>query len=295
MINQDELKRRAKKVWQLLSPCLVCPRRCGANWIAGQKTGFCQMGAQPKIAAYYPHFGEEACLVGNFGSGTIFFSSCNLACVYCQNWEISQERIGEEVAFQRLAAIMLELQKQGCHNLNLVSPTIWVPQILKALVLAVGKGLKIPLVYNTGGYDRVETLKLLDGVVDIYMPDIKYSDNKIGAKYSFVSDYWDVVQQAVKEMHRQVGDLVIKNGLAVRGLLVRHLVLPHQLGGTEKVMNFLAQEISPDTYVNLMAQYRPENKAYQFPKLTRRIASGEYAYALQVAQRAGLSRFDKLV
>jgi len=189
---------------------------------------------------------------------------------------------------------MVELQNLGCHNINLVSPTIWVPQILKALVFAVQKGLKIPLVYNTGGYDSVETLKLLEGIVDIYLPDIKYSNNKIGLKYSKVANYWDEVQKAIKEMHRQVGDLVIENGLAKRGLLVRHLVLPNNLAGTKKVMEFLAKEISKNTYVNIMAQYRPEHKAHQFPELSRRITSEEYKEAIRVAKEVGLWRIERI-
>ncbi len=232
--------------------------------------------------------------MGTGGSGTIFFASCNLACVYCQNYEISQIRLGKEVESEELAAMMISLQELGCHNINFVTPTIYAPQILRALPLAVEKGLKIPLVYNTGGYDSVETLKLLDGVVDIYMPDIKYSDDKIGRKYSLVPNYWQKVRPAIKEMHRQVGDLVIdKKGLAVRGLLVRHLVLPNNLAGTEKVMRFLSEEISKDTYVNIMDQYYPSNKAYHYPELSRRITTEEFSDALKLAEAAGLHRFDK--
>lgn len=252
------------------------------------------MGSEPVVSSHHLHFGEESCLVGTSGSGTIFFSSCNLACVYCQNWEISQLRLGSEVSVKRLGEMMIELQNQGGHNLNFVSPTIWVPQILKALVLAVEKGLKIPLVYNTGGYDSVETLKLLDGVVDIYMPDVKYSDNRAGLKYSNAPDYWDVVRKAIKEMHRQVGDLVIENGLAGKGLLIRHLVLPNDLAGTEKVMRFLTKEISPDTYLNIMDQYWPTHKAGQHPELSRRITREELEKAIGVARKFGLYRFDKL-
>jgi putative pyruvate formate lyase activating enzyme len=292
-LPKKEISERSEKTWKLLSPCRVCPRECGSDRARDERTGFCQMGAKPKIASYHSHFGEEGCLVGTHGSGTIFFSSCNLACVYCQNWEISQSRVGQEVDCQRLAEMMLELQNQGCHNINLVSPTIWVPQILKALIYAIDRGLKLPLVYNTGGYDSVEILKFLDGIVDIYMPDIKYSDNKIAAKYSLVPDYWTVVQKAVLEMHRQVGDLIIENGLAKRGLLIRHLVLPNNLAGTKKVMEFLGNRVSTNTYVNIMAQYRPENKAYQYPELSRAITSEEYDEAVEIAKKAGLRRFDK--
>jgi putative pyruvate formate lyase activating enzyme len=250
------------------------------------------MGVKPKVSSYHPHFGEERVLVGTGGSGTIFFSSCNLACVYCQNYEISQLRLGEEVEIGDLAKMMLSLQQQGCHNINFVSPTIWVPQILKSLVMAVEAGLHLPLVYNTGGYDSVETLKILDGVIDIYMPDIKYSDNKIGQRYSLVPDYWDGVRQAVKEMHRQVGDLVIdENGIAGRGLLIRHLVLPGGIAGTEKVMKFIAS-LSKNSYVNIMDQYYPTNKAHLYPEINRRITTEEYSQAIKIAKNYGLHRFN---
>lgn len=247
------------------------------------------------ISSAHLHFGEEDCLVGTGGSGTIFFSSCNLACVYCQNFEISQLRVGDEVEFEDLAKIMLNLKNQGCHNINLVSPSIWVPQILKALSVAVDRGLNLPLVYNSGGYDSVETLKILDGVIDIYMPDIKYSDNKIGLKYSKVLNYWTMVQKAVVEMHRQVGDLVIDDcGLAVKGLLIRHLVLPNNLAGIKKVMKFLAR-LSKDTYINIMDQYYPTNKAGFYPELNRRITNEEFKEAIEIAKKEGLWRFDKRV
>ena len=300
-LSAKELKERANKAWELLNPCRVCPRECRVNREArskrlvtrNKKLGFCQMGPTARVFSHHPHFGEEACLVGRNGSGTIFFSSCNLSCVYCQNWEISQLRLGNKVSNERLGQMMVKLQNQGCHNINLVSPTIWVPQILKALTFATKKGVKIPLVYNTGGYDSVETLKLLDGIVDIYMPDIKYSDNKIGLKYSKVFHYWSAVKKVIKEMHRQVGDLIIENGLAKRGLLIRHLVLPNNLAGTEKVMKFLANKVSKATYVNIMDQYWPTNKAYQYPELSRRTTSEEYTKAVRLAQQFGLWRFDK--
>lgn len=258
-----------------------------------EKEGFCKTGAKPRVYSAHPHFGEEACLVGNRGSGTIFFSSCNLACVYCQNWEISQLRLGQEIEFEDLAEMMLSLQARGCHNINFVSPTIWVPQIFKALVIARDKGLKIPLVYNTGGYDAVRTLKLLDGVVDIYMPDIKYSDSKIALKYSLVSNYWEFVRKAIKEMYRQVGDLKIgKDGLAKKGLLIRHLVLPEALAGTKKVMKFIAS-LSEDSYVNIMDQYRSDNKAERYRKISRRIKPKEFEEAIKSAEKEGLHRFDK--
>lgn len=293
MKDVKTIKKRAQLAWKLLNLCRVCPRECGVNRQKDERTGFCRMGAKPRINSYHTHFGEESCLVGTGGSGTIFFSSCNLACVYCQNYEISQLRLGEEVEIEDLAKMMISLQKRGCHNINLVSPTIWVPQILKALVIAVEKGLKLPLVYNTGGYDSVETLKIMDGIVDIYMPDIKYSDSKIALKYSLVPNYWEVVQEAVKEMHRQVGDLVIdERGITQRGLLIRHLVLPEGLAGTEKVMKFIAS-LSKNSYVNIMDQYYPTNKAHLYLEINRKITPEEYHKAVETAKGYGLHRFDK--
>lgn len=288
-----ELKKRAKKAWGLLNPCRVCPRKCGVDRIKGKRLGFCQMGKKPKVFSAHPHSGEEKPLVGAGGSGTIFFSSCNLACVYCQNWEISQLRLGKEIEFEKLAEMMINLQNLGCHNINLVTPTIWVPQILKSLITAREKGLNIPLVYNSGGYDALSTLKLLEGIVDIYMPDIKYGDSRIALKYSLAPNYWQVVTKAVAEMHKQVGDLVIdKNGLAVKGLLIRHLVLPHGIAGTKKVMRFIAS-LSKNSYVNLMDQYYPENQAFNYPKINRRITREEFNQAIKIAQKAGLYRFDR--
>lgn len=290
---QREFQEKADKAWELLSACKVCPRKCGVNRLK-EKTGFCQMGENPVVSSYYPHHWEERCISGQNGSGIIFFTSCNSACVYCQNWEISQKREGEEVTIERLGEMMVELESLGCHNINLCTPSIWVPQILKALIIAIDRGLKVPLVYNTGGHDSVETLKILEGIIDIYMPDIKYSDNKIGLKYSQVSNYWTVVQKAVAEMHRQVGDLVIENGLATRGLLIRHLVLPNNLAGTKKVMKFLAR-LSKDTYINIMDQYYPTNKAGFYPELNRRITTEEFKNALMIAKKEGLWRFDKFL
>lgn len=321
-LSEKEWQRRIDEAHELLNPCRVCPRECGVDRTDPEApTGFCGMKDKLVISSAQPHYGEERCLSGTRGSGTIFFTSCNLACVYCQNFEISQLRIGQEITITRLAEMMLELQKRGCHNINLVSPSIWVPQILEALYLAarglanspklsfkdrsqslafslaspkeLAEHLGIPIVYNTGGYDRVETLKLLDGTIDIYMPDIKYSDNKMGLKYSSVPDYWDVVREAIKEMHRQVGDLVVdESGIAQRGLLVRHLVLPNKIAGTEEVMKFLAAEISKDTYINIMDQYSPTNKAPNYPELSRRTTSEEFAEVVRIARDAGLHRFD---
>jgi putative pyruvate formate lyase activating enzyme len=246
------------------------------------------------VSTYGPHFGEEAPLVGKNGSGTIFFTNCNLSCVFCQNYSISQLGEGDKVSKEELACMMLSLQNKGCHNINLVSPTHVVPQILEALEMAVKSGLRLPLVYNSGGYDSIETLKLLDGIVDIYMPDMKYSDERNAEKLSGVENYPSINRAAVKEMHRQVGDLQInEDGIAQRGLLVRHLVLPYGLAGTREVVNFLANEVSTDTYVNIMAQYHPCHKAFQFPSLSRRTSAGEFQEAVTLARQAGLCRLDE--
>jgi len=247
------------------------------------------------VSSYGPHFGEETPLVGRHGSGTIFFTHCNLKCVFCQNYTISQLGEGEKVSKEELAYMMISLQARGCHNINLVSPTHVVPQILEALELAVKGGLHIPLVYNSGGYDSVETLRILDGIVDIYMPDMKYDDEEIARELSGIENYPRINKAAVKEMHRQTGDLEIgEEGVARRGVLVRHLVLPNGLAGTKGIVNFLSKEISSKTYLNIMAQYHPCYKAFQIPSLGRRISSAEFYEALSLARAAGLSRLDKV-
>lgn len=285
-----ELSERLEMALEILSNCELCPRKCHVNRLKSDK-GFCKTGRNAVVSSYGPHFGEEKVLVGRFGSGTIFFTHCNMACVFCQNYDISQLGKGNEVSAQELADIMLELQRTGCHNINLVSPTHCVAQILEALLIAFEEGLKIPIVYNTGGYDSVDTLKLLDGIVDIYMPDIKYGDDETGNRYSQVPDYFTVAKKAVKEMHRQVGDLKTDDsGIAVKGLLVRHLVLPGDLAGTEKVMEFLATEISTETFVNIMDQYRPLYKAGQYPELSRSINRAEFQRTVEIAQRYGIRR-----
>lgn len=245
----------------------------------------------PKVSSYNPHFGEESPLVGTYGSGTIFITSCNLGCVFCQNYDISHLGRGYEVSFERFAQMMVELQNMGCHNINFVTPTHVVPQILEALPIAIRDGLSVPLVYNTGGYDLVETLQLLDGVFDIYMPDFKFSDNDVAAKLCRARDYPHVAMKAIKEMHRQVGDLVIdERGIAERGLIVRHLVMPNGLAGTRKVMKFLAKEISRNTYVNIMDQYRPCGLACKYPEINRQISFDEFEAARQIAQEEGITR-----
>jgi len=289
-LSKKDLKQRIEKLFKLLEDCEICPRKCHVNRIKGEK-GYCQLGFLPIVSAFHPHFGEEAPLVGRSGSGTIFLTSCNLSCVYCQNYEISQLRIGEEISFERLAKMMLELQDRLCHNINLVTPTCHVPQILKSLVIAIESGLNIPLVYNTSSYDSVETLRFLDGIIDIYLPDTKYSNNKLALKYSKVPHYFEIMKKAIKEMHRQVGDLVLdKEGIARQGLLVRHLVLPNDLAGSEKTFEFLSKEISPNTFLNIMNQYYPYHKAFQFPEFSRRITREEFQRAVELVKKAGLKR-----
>jgi len=277
----------------LLQSCHVCPRCCGINRLDGD-LGKCRTPNEAIVSSCGPHFGEESPLVGRYGSGTIFFTNCNLGCLFCQNYSISQLGEGERVSSQELASMMLALQARGCHNINLVSPTHVVPQILEALEIAIESGLHIPLVYNTGGYDSLETLRILDGIVDIYMPDMKYGDEDIAKELSGIENYPQVNQAAVREMHRQVGDLqTSQEGVARRGLLVRHLVLPKGLAGTKEVVDFIAREISPNTYVNIMAQYHPCYKAHEIPSLARRISKAEFQEAVELACQAGLSRLDK--
>jgi putative pyruvate formate lyase activating enzyme len=293
LLSNRDLERRVKEAQEHLSICDVCAWKCPVDRRAGQ-IGVCQTGLFARVSSFGPHLGEEKPLSGWRGSGTIFFSRCNLHCQFCQNHEISQTSTGDEVSAQELAGIMLRLQDYGCHNINLVSPSHVVPQILAGLRVAAMAGLHLPLVYNTGGYDSLEMLKLLDGVIDIYMPDMKYGDSRIARKYSKIRNYVEVNQAAVLEMHRQVGDLQInEQGLATRGLLVRHLVLPNGLAGTPEVTCFLSEKISRDTYLNLMDQYRPDYKAHQIPELNRRITSQEYHQSIQIANRAALFRLDQ--
>ncbi len=288
-LSSAEFVKRVQALYELSSPCRLCPRKCGVRRDQGEK-GFCRTGLKPWVASFGPHFGEERELVGRFGSGTIFFTGCNLGCVFCQNFTISQLGEGEEISVEDLAKIMLRLQDMGCHNINFVTPTHQAPMIVEAVGLAREEGLEIPLVWNCGGYESVEALKALEGIVDIYMPDFKYGDNAVAAKFSQAPDYFERACEALREMHRQVGDLQVKNGIAVRGLIVRHLVLPFGLAGTERVLRFIRDEISPDTYVNIMAQYYPTHRAWQFPELSRRITSAEYREALALAQALGLRR-----
>lgn len=296
LLKSGELKVRVKKALDLLKNCEVCARYCHVNRLKGE-LGVCKTARFAYVASYGPHHGEEKVLRGWNGSGTIFFSGCSLKCQFCQNFDISQNpKAGYEVDAYSLAEIMLELQKMGCHNINLVTPSHVVPQILEALLIAAQKGLKLPLVYNSGGYDSIEMLKILDGIIDIYMPDMKYSNEKMGRIYSKVKNYPKINQKAVIEMHRQVGDLIIdENGLAVKGLLIRHLVLPNNIAGTEEIMHFIATKISKNSFINIMDQYFPTYKAHEYPMIDRPITKKEFDDAIKAAKDNGLYRIYKEV
>jgi len=293
--EQGKLAQQAEAARSLLRSCTVCPRRCGVDrW--NNQVGVCRTGRWSRVSSAFPHLGEEDCLRGWRGSGTIFFTGCNLGCIFCQNYEISQLSQGREADSRQLAATMLGLQAAGCHNINLVTPSHVVPQILEALLLAVPAGLRLPLVYNSGGYDSVETLRLMDGVVDIYMPDFKLWNPESCAKYLRAEDYAEVARRVIKAMHEQVGELrVDEDGLAVRGVLVRHLVMPGRLADTRSILGWLAGELSPNTFLNLMDQYRPAHKAEtdpQFSEIGRPLLSSEFRQAVACAEAAGLWRLD---
>ena len=293
--ESGELARRARQAVDCLADCALCGRECHVDRSQGVNSdSYCHGGRYAYVSSVFPHQGEEACLRGTGGSGTIFFTHCNLRCVFCQNFDISWQKHGRPLRPGQLADRMLELQAQGCHNVNFVTPSHVVPQILEGLVPAVEGGLRLPLVYNTGGYDRVETLRLLDGVVDVYMPDLKFWDSKVSKLLANAEDYAQVACSAVEEMHRQVGDLVVDEaGLARRGLLVRHLVMPGGLEDTRRIMHFLAGEISPDTFVNIMPQYRPEGMASQYPSINQPLTLTDYRRAVAIAEEEGLWRFDQ--
>jgi putative pyruvate formate lyase activating enzyme len=292
LLRSGELASRVRSAYDRLTDCDLCGWECSID--RRERTGACKTGVEAIVASYGPHHGEEDPLRGWAGSGTIFFSWCNLRCQFCQNYDISQKGHGRAVTPEQLAVIMLELQEQGCHNINFVSPSHVVAQILAAVLIATREGLSLPLVYNTGGYDSPVALSLLDGVIDIYMPDIKYADAKVAKKYSKIPNYPAVNQAAVKEMHRQVGDLVLdEDGIAQRGLLVRHLVMPGDLAGTRKVAQFLAQGVSSDTYINVMGQYRPCYKAGRYPELNRPPTRPELEQARHAMLAAGLHRLDE--
>lgn len=286
--HNGTLAALAEKAYNLLESCAICPRRCKVNRIKGQK-GLCHTGLNPKVCSFLAHHGEEPPISGQNGSGTIFFSWCNMGCLYCQNYEFSQLGEGREVAIEELAEYMLKLQEMGCHNINLVTPTHVIPQILRALKIAAGKGLGIPLVYNTGGYELAEIIKLLDGIIDIYLADMRYTDAEMSKKYSLVPDYPRYNQEALQEMHRQVGIAQLdKGGILKKGLIIRHLVLPDNISGTDKAMSFIAEKISKDAYISLMSQYLPCYKASQFKEISRRITYREYEDARATMHKYGL-------
>ena len=287
------LKEKVEKAYSLLTSCTLCPRKCGVDRISGE-TGTCKTAKLAWVSSYNSHFGEEGPLVGTHGSGTIFFTHCNLLCLFCQNFDISHQGEGQQITDNELAGIMLDLQNQGCHNINFVTPSHVVPQILSAVEIAVKHGLSVPLVFNTGGYDRITTLKLIDGVFDIFMPDIKFWYSEVAETTCQAGDYPEVARKAINEMHRQVGDLQVDDaGIARRGLIIRHLVLPNGLAGTREIMRFIAQHISPDSYVNLMSQYRPCGRVAEVKGLNRHLLPEEYQLAVKAAQQEGIYRLDQ--
>lgn len=287
LYNESKLSLRINKTREIIRNCQLCPHKCGVDRTQGEK-GICESDSRIKIASYGPHFGEEKPLVGHKGSGTIFFSNCNLKCVYCQNYEISHYGKGRYITPERLAEIMISLQEKGCQNINLVTPTHMVYGILKALKIACKNGLNIPLVYNSGGYESIETLNLLDGIIDIYMPDIKYADSKKAEKYSNAPNYFEIVRKAILEMFQQVGVLTTKYGIAQKGLIIRHLVLPENISGSKGIIDFIAQEVSKNTFLNLMDQYYPTYKADQYDKLNKRIDYYRFKKLINYAQKRGL-------
>jgi len=291
--RSGELKKRGQQLWDIMEKCALCPRMCGTNRLSGER-GSCGANAQLEISAHHPHFGEESPLAGSGGSGTIFMTHCSLRCVFCQNWDISHGGAGTECSIEDMAGMMLALQRHGCHNINIVTPTHYSPHILLALDLAASKGLRLPLVYNTCGWERVEILKILDGVVDIYLPDFKYSDGEMAAAYSSgARTYPEVTQKALLEMNRQVGVAIpAADGLMKRGMMIRHLIMPNRVSGTRKVIEWIAANLPKDTCLNLMSQYRPTHMAEAYPELSRSIARQEYEGAIRQAEVAGLTNLE---
>jgi len=282
------LQRKTDEAFSMLSCCLICPRKCGINRLKNE-LGFCKTGAKPKVYSFLAHHGEEPPISGTQGSGAIFFSNCNMHCVYCQNYRFSQDGQGRELDFEALAEIMLKLQASGCHNINLVTPTHIMPQILKSLAIAIPKGLKIPIVYNSSGYELPEIINMLEGIVDIYLADMRYADTNVAIKYSSAPDYPKYNQQAIKKMHQQVGLAKFnKDGIIKKGLIIRHLVLPNNISGTEKIMKFLASQVSKDTYISLMSQYTPYYKTDNFGQISRRPTYEEYENARKIMEKHGL-------
>ncbi len=291
MRKMEITKKLIDELYALLSPCRLCPRECGVDRLKGE-IGSCKAGLKIKVSAFHQHFGEEAPLVGQYGSGTIFFSYCNMHCVFCQNYEISQLGLGSPVSEEQLAVMMMNLQNQGCHNINLVTPTPWVPQIVRALSIAYENGLDIPIVYNCGGYESLNTIRMLDGIIDIYMPDLKYADDDHALKYSGAPGYWQAAAESLIEMRRQVGDLRIENGIAQKGLLIRHLVLPNNIAGSRKCFEFIRKHLSASSHVNVMAQYHPCYNAHKYPKIDRYLKPIEFQQALAALRSVGLAEND---
>ena len=291
--KSGELERRVHALQDFYKGCHLCPRNCGVNR-AGGETGVCNSTSRAKVYSAHPHFGEERPLVGRGGSGTIFFSNCNLLCCFCQNWEINHRGDGSRVSDADIGRLMVELQDLGCGNINPVTPTHVLPNIASGLRHAIARGLRVPIVYNCGGYESLDAVRLLDGIVDIYLPDFKYMDGAMAAKYSSgASDYPEAAAAAIEEMHRQVGEVVVdEDGNALRGLMIRHLVLPENIAGTDKFVRWVADQLTLDTYVNIMAQYRPEHRAHEYPELSRRLTSAEHRQAIEWAREAGLTRLD---
>ncbi len=292
---EGKLAERVEQAYRILEKCELCPNRCGVNRRKGQRS-ICRAPEKAMVYSHQPHFGEELPLVGQGGSGTIFFSNCSLRCVFCQNWPIAHEGRGHEVSDEDLADMMLDLQRMGCHNINLVTPTHVMPNIVSATRIALKKGLHLPLCYNTSGYELVKNIRLLDGIVDIYLPDLKFMDGNEAAHYNFVkaSDYPEMAQKSIIEMHRQVGDLVTdERGIALRGLMVRHLVMPNRVAGTREFVEWVAKNLSTGTYVNIMSQYRVEHRAFEYERIARAITPAEFMEAIEWAIKAGLTNLDE--
>jgi len=291
--ESGELKKRGDELWKMMNKCCLCPRNCGARRLDGEE-GVCRSSSRLEISSFHPHFGEEKPLVGTGGSGAVYFTNCGLRCVFCINWPINHRGIGESQSITNLAKIMLSLQRMGCHNINLVTPTHYSPHIVLAIDQAAARGLRLPLVYNTSGWERPEILKVLDGIVDIYLPDFKYSDSKMAGKYSAGADtYPEITQKALLEMHRQVGVArPAADGLVYRGLIIRHLVMPNNVSGPKGVFEWIALNLPKDTYVNIMSQYRPMYQASGYPAIARKITRKEYRDAVTCAKNAGLDNLD---
>jgi len=290
LFEKGELQQRGRLLKEFLKECRLCPRECGVNRLSAE-IGVCQAGLELEVSSAFPHFGEEPPLVGYHGSGTIFLTHCNLRCIFCQNYDISHLGTGEPMTSSDMARVMVRLQEMGCHNINFVTPTHYTPQIVASLPEAIEMGLRLPIVYNCSGYESLEVVRLLEGVVDIYMPDAKYLDSNRSKQFSNAPDYPGVLKEILKEMHRQVGDLTVDSkGIAERGLLIRHLVMPHGVASSEAVLRFIAEEISIHSYVNVMDQYRPEYRAHECPEINRRVTQKEYLEATQWAKRYQLYR-----